>query len=48
MATLNFTVSLTFADIEKAKEKLGYKPQTIFREGLVQFKDWFLENRHTI
>jgi len=41
-------VSLTFADIEKAKEKLGYKPQTNFREGLVQFKDWFLENRHNI
>jgi UDP-glucuronate 4-epimerase len=41
-------VSLTYADIEKAKEKLGYKPVTGFRDGLIQFKEWFMENRHII
>lgn len=37
-------VNLTFADISKAKNLLGYTPQTALREGLLLFKSWFEAN----
>ena len=36
-------VAETWADIEKAKEKLGYNPQTTVEEGLKKFVDWYKE-----
>ena len=36
-------VSYTYADIEKAKIKINYSPQTSFRDGLMQFKSWLLK-----
>ena len=36
-------VKQTFADIRKAKELLGYNPQTKFRDGLARFVRWYLE-----
>ena len=35
-------VERTFADIQKAKEKLEYKPQTDMRAGIQKFVDWYL------
>lgn len=35
-------VPATFANIEKAKNLLQYKPETNFREGIIKFKEWFL------
>jgi len=35
-------VERTFADIQKAKEKLEYKPQTDMRAGIQIFVDWYL------
>lgn len=37
-------VPKTFADISKAKELLGYNPQTVFKDGLQLFYNWFREN----
>ena len=37
-------VPKTFADITKAKELLGYHPQTKLKEGLKKFYDWFVKN----
>ena len=37
-------VKQTFADIRKAREELGYHPQTDIREGLTRFVRWFKEN----
>ena len=34
-------VPITYADIEKAKTKLGYHPITRLEEGLAQFVEWF-------
>ncbi len=34
-------VPVTYADIEKAKAKLGYQPATGLQEGLVRFVEWF-------
>lgn len=34
----------TFADISKAKNLLGYVPQTKLKEGIKQFYEWFREN----
>ncbi|HZF01229.1 MAG TPA: SDR family NAD(P)-dependent oxidoreductase [Methylomirabilota bacterium] len=34
-------VPITFADISKAREKLGYNPQTKFEVGIKLFADWF-------
>ncbi len=34
----------TYANIEKAKEYLGYKPKRSFREGLKIFVDWYLSH----
>ncbi len=41
-------VSKTFADITKAKELLGYHPQTKLKDGLKKFYDWFLENEELL
>ena len=34
-------VPLTYANISKAKELLGYSPETSFEQGLINFKEWF-------
>jgi len=34
-------VAVTFADISKARLKLGFTPQTEITEGIAQFVDWF-------
>lgn len=34
-------VSVTYADISKAKRLLGYNPQTKIREGIPRFVDWY-------
>jgi UDP-glucuronate 4-epimerase len=41
-------VSKTFADINKAKQLLGYNPQTKLKEGLKKFYDWFLQNEELL
>jgi len=38
-------VSITFADIQKASEKLKYSPSTPFEQGITIFKEWLLNNR---
>ena len=38
-------VPVTYADIEKARAKLGYQPSTGLREGLERFVDWFIKYR---
>jgi UDP-glucuronate 4-epimerase len=38
-------VPKTFADVTKATQLLGYKPQTQLKDGLKKFYDWFLENK---
>src|SRR6266581_3194278 len=38
-------MSLTCADISKARKLLGYKPTTRLSEGLPNFIDWFLHNQ---
>jgi UDP-glucuronate 4-epimerase len=37
-------VPKTFADINKARQLLGYNPQTQFRDGVKLFYDWFIAN----
>lgn len=37
-------VPQTFADITKAKELLGYDPQTKIEEGIKKFVEWFMNN----
>lgn len=37
-------VPLTYADISKAKELIGYAPKTPIEEGIPKFIKWFLEN----
>jgi UDP-glucuronate 4-epimerase len=39
-------VKLTYAEIGKARELLGYNPQTQIREGLARFVQWYLQERH--
>ncbi|HTV63328.1 MAG TPA: SDR family NAD(P)-dependent oxidoreductase [Verrucomicrobiae bacterium] len=39
-------VPITFADISKARAKLGYQPQTPFEQGIKLFADWF-KNSHS-
>jgi UDP-glucuronate 4-epimerase len=34
-------VPVTFADISKAKEMLGYNPKVKFEDGIKLFADWF-------
>jgi UDP-glucuronate 4-epimerase len=38
-------VKLTFAEISKARERLGYNPQTKIQEGLARFVQWYLKER---
>jgi UDP-glucuronate 4-epimerase len=37
-------VPLTFADISRAREKLGYNPKVKFEQGIKLFTDWFVKN----
>jgi UDP-glucuronate 4-epimerase len=41
-------VPKTFADINKAKELLGYNPQTSLKDGLKKFYDWFKQNEELL
>jgi len=41
-------VPKTFADISKAKQLLGYNPQTKLKDGLKKFYDWFLQNEELL
>jgi UDP-glucuronate 4-epimerase len=34
-------VNKTFADVSKAKELLGYNPKTSFKEGIINFVNWY-------
>lgn len=34
-------VPITYADVTKAKERLGYRPTTLVREGLDRFVEWY-------
>ena len=38
-------VPITYADITKAREVLGYDPSTKAREGVRKFVDWYRENK---
>jgi UDP-glucuronate 4-epimerase len=35
-------VSVTFADVSKAKELFGYESKTSFKDGIKKFKDWLI------
>ncbi|MFH0823094.1 MAG: protein CapI, partial [Pseudomonadota bacterium] len=37
-------VGATYADIEKAKAKLGFEPKTHLEDGLKAFVTWYLEH----
>jgi len=37
-------VPLTYADITKSREQLGYRPATKISEGIPKFVDWYLKN----
>jgi len=39
-------VPITFADISKARAKLGYNPYTKIESGIPKFVDWFRQNLH--
>ena len=41
-------VPRTFADISKAKDLLGYNPQTKLKDGLQKFYDWFIRNKELL
>lgn len=41
-------VPRTFADISKAKDLLGYNPQTKLKDGLQKFHDWFVSNKELL
>jgi UDP-glucuronate 4-epimerase len=41
-------VPKTFADISKAKQLLGYNPQTQLKDGLKKFYNWFVENKELL
>jgi UDP-glucuronate 4-epimerase len=34
-------VERTYADIERARDELGYRPDTEFRDGVRRFLEWF-------
>ncbi len=38
-------MAATWADISKAREVLGWSPQTVFRDGLKRLVTWYEENR---
>ena len=37
-------VPITFADISKSRELLGYNPQTKIEDGIPKFVEWFLDS----
>ena len=37
-------VTITYADISKAKRMIGYDPQTDFRSGIIRFLNWYKNN----
>lgn len=39
-------VPITYADISKARARLGYNPRIKVEEGIQLFVDWFRKNRH--
>ena len=39
---------MTFADISKAREKIGYNPKVRFEQGIKLFMDWFLKEERQI
>jgi UDP-glucuronate 4-epimerase len=39
-------VSITYADIEKARTKLGYRPKIDMGEGIKRFVEWYKENKY--
>jgi len=41
-------VSITYANIEKARKLLGYNPTTSVSEGIVQFVEWYKTNKGKI
>jgi UDP-glucuronate 4-epimerase len=41
-------VIITYADVSKAKERLGYAPSTPVREGLVRFLAWYRDTREGV
>jgi UDP-glucuronate 4-epimerase len=45
MTTQPGDVSITYADIEKAKTKLGYRPKIDMEEGIKRFVEWYKENK---
>ena len=45
LATQPGDVSITYADISKAKRMLGYQPKVKMEEGIKRFVDWYKENR---
>ena len=40
-------VPITFANIDKARQKLGYNPRVPIEEGILKFVDWFLTANKT-
>jgi UDP-glucuronate 4-epimerase len=38
-------VPLTFADITKARQQLGYRPRVKVEEGIPRFIEWFKSNK---
>lgn len=38
-------VTLTYADIRKAKQRLGYKPKVMIEEGIERFVKWYKESK---
>lgn len=38
-------VKITYADITKARELIGYQPKVSFEEGIRRFVDWYQKNR---
>lgn len=41
-------VTATYADIEKAKRKLGFRPRTTIKEGIKRFVSWYRENAQLV
>lgn len=39
-------IPITFADVSKAKEKLGFSPKTHLEDGLKTFVDWYMNIYH--
>ncbi len=41
-------VSITYADISKAKQELNYNPQTSIEEGIQEFIEWYMKSMNRI